>query len=69
MKLIVNEKDDCCEFINIHCTPAEALVINHVMRRYIDDEEVNEADRAIIKHMLGVKPIFRKIEEESEDKQ
>ena len=69
MKLIVNEKDGCCESINIEYTPVEALIINQAMRRYVDDEEVNETDRAIMEHMLDVKPIFREIKAETEEKE
>ena len=58
MKLIVNEKDGYCESIQIEYTPAEALVINHAMRRYVCDDEVNESDRNIMEQMLEVKPIF-----------
>jgi len=58
MKLIVNEKDGCCESINIEYTPTEALIINHAMRRYVEDEVVNEKDRTIMEQMLDVKPIF-----------
>lgn len=46
--------------VSIEYTPAEALIINQAMRRYVNDEEVNETDRAIMEHMLDVKPIFRK---------
>ena len=66
MKLIVNEKDGCCVSVGIEYTPTEVLIINQAMRRYVDDEEVNETDRAIMGHMLDVKPIFRKIGAESE---
>ena len=58
MKLIVNERDGCCKSIQIEYTPTEALIINQAMRRYVDDKEVNEVDRAIMKQMLDVKPIF-----------
>ena len=58
MKLIVNERDGYCESIQIEFTPAEALVINHAMRRYACDDEVNESDRNIMARMLEVKPIF-----------
>lgn len=58
MKLIVNEREGCCESINIEYTPTEALIINHAMRRYACDDEVNEKDRAIMEQMLDVKPIF-----------
>ena len=58
MKLIVNEKDGCCVLIHIEYTPTEALIINHAMRRYTCDDEVNETDRAIMEQMLEVEPIF-----------
>jgi hypothetical protein len=67
MKLIVNERDGCCVSVSIEYTPTEALVINQAMRRYVNDEEVNETDRAIMERMLGVKPIFREIMAESEE--
>ena len=58
MKLIVNERDGCCESIRIEYTPTEALIINQAMRRYVNDEEVNEKDRKAMEQMLDVKPIF-----------
>jgi hypothetical protein len=58
MKLIVNEKDGCCVSIHIEYTPTEALIINHAMRRYVCDDEVNEKDRTIMERMLSVEPIF-----------
>ena len=58
MELIVNERDGCCESIHIEYTPAEALIINHAMRRYVNDEEINEKDRTIMEQMLDIKPIF-----------
>ena len=67
MKLIVNEKDGCCESIHIEYTPTEALIINHAMRRYVDDEEINEKDRKVMEQMLDVEPIFVDVAE-SEDK-
>ena len=67
MKLIVNERDGCCESIQIEYTPTEALIINHAMRRYACDEEVNVTDREIMEQMLDVKPIFVDVAE-SEDK-
>lgn len=69
MRLIVNEKDGCCVSIHIEYTPTEALIINHAMRRYVNDEEVNEKDRKVMEQMLDVEPIFREIEAESEDKE
>lgn len=58
MKLIVNERDGCCESIRIEYTPVEALIINQAMRRYVNDEDVHEKDRSIMEQMLDVEPIF-----------
>lgn len=66
MKLIVNERDGCCESIQIEYTPAEALIINHAMRRYACDDEVNERDRTIMERMLSVEPIFADVAESEE---
>jgi len=66
MKIIVNEKDGCCESITIEYTPTEALIINHAMRRYVNDKKINEKARIIMKQMLDVEPIFREIKAESE---
>lgn len=68
MKLIVNERDGCCESVNIEYTPIEVLIINQAMRRYVNDEEVNEKNRTIMEQMLDVKPIFVDVAE-SEDKE
>lgn len=61
MKTIVNEKDGCCESVGIEYTPKEILVINHAMRRYVNDEEVSEENREIMEQMLDVEPVFREI--------
>lgn len=66
MRLTVNEKDGCCESVSIEYTPKEVLVINHAMRRYVNDEEVSEENREIMEQMLDVMPVFREIGEESE---
>lgn len=58
MKLIVNERDGCCESVQIEYTPTEALIINHAMRRYVCDDGVHEKERAIMEQMLDVKPVF-----------
>ena len=67
MKLIVNEKDGCFISVHIEYTPTEVLIINQAMRRYVNDEEVNENDRNAMKQMLDVEPIFREIGVESEE--
>lgn len=61
MRLTVNEKTGCCESVSIEYTPKEVLIINHAMRRYVNDEEVSEENRAIMEQMLDVKPAFREI--------
>ena len=58
MKLIVNERNDCCESIHAEYTPAEALVINQAMRRYACDDDVLDENKTIMKQMLNVKPII-----------
>lgn len=67
MKLIVNERDGCCESIHIEYKPTEALIINQAMRRYVNDEEVNEKDRKAMEQMLDVKPIFVDVAESEEE--
>lgn len=66
MKLIVNEKDGCCEAVTIECTPTEALVINQAMRVYVDNDDMHEVNRKVMQRMLDVEPIFREIKAESE---
>lgn len=61
MRLTVNEKDGCCESVSIEYTPAEILVINHAMRRYVNDEEVSKENREIMEQMLDVEPVFREV--------
>ena len=58
MKLIVEQENKDVKAIKIEYTPAEALIINHAMRRFVCDDEVNKKDRAIMERMLDVKPIF-----------
>ena len=57
MKLIVEKQGEIVKAIKAEYTPTEALVINHAMRRYACDEDVNETDRAIMERMLEVEPI------------
>lgn len=52
MKLIVEEIDNYVEGIKITCTPVEALVLNHAMQLFADNEEVHEMDRDVMKRML-----------------
>ena len=66
MKLTVNERNGCCESIHAEYTPTEFLIINQAMRRYVDDENENEEDRAIMEQMLAVKPNFVDMERSEE---
>lgn len=66
MKLIVEKQDEFVKTIKIEYTPAEALIINHAMRRYACDEEVNKKDREIMERMLEVEPIFTDFEHKAE---
>ena len=67
MKLIVKEKDGCCESVNIEYTPAEALIINQAMRLYLENDYVNDIDRDIMKKMLDVEPVFVEAEGSGEE--
>ena len=58
MKLIVEKQGEIVKAIKAEYTPTEALVINHAMRRYVYDDEVNEDNRTAMEQMLEVKPIF-----------
>ena len=66
MKLIVEKQGEFVKAIKIEYTPAEALIINHAMRRYACDEEVNKKDREIMERMLEVEPIFTDFEHKAE---
>lgn len=54
MKLTIEKQDSILKAIKAEYTPAEALIINHAMRRFAEDAEVSETDRAIMKQMLEV---------------
>lgn len=58
MKLTVEKQGEIVKAIKIEYTPEEALIINHAMRRYATDEEVDKANREVMEQMLEVEPIF-----------
>lgn len=58
MNLTVESSYEYVKVIKIECTPTEALVINHAMRRYACDEDVHESDRKIMERLLAVEPKF-----------
>ena len=65
MKLTVEKSGETVKTIIMELTPAEALIVNHAMRRYTEDEGVSERNREEMDKMLFVEPIFRE-EGESE---
>jgi hypothetical protein len=62
MKLTVNKNGEYVKEIIMELSPTEAIIINHAMRRYTEDEGVNETDRAIMRKMLDVEPIIVELE-------
>lgn len=62
MKLIVKEKDGCVEGVKIEYTTTEYLVLNQAMKKYVDNGEINDIDRDIMRRMLEVEPIFEEAE-------
>ena len=66
MKLMVEKQGENVKAIKAEYTPAETLIINHAMRRYACDEEVNKKDREIMERMLEVEPIFTDFERKAE---
>ena len=67
MKLTVNKSGETVKAIIIELTPAEALIVNHAMRRYTEDEDVNQRDREEMDKMLFTKPRFSEIPNVSEN--
>ena len=66
MKLMVEKQGEFVKAIKAEYTPAEALIINHAMRRCACDEDVNATDRKIMERMLEVEPIFTDFEHKAE---
>ena len=67
MKVIVEHENGCVKAIKIEYTPTEALLVNHAMRRYTCDEEVNAENRADVEKMLDVQPIFMDISRKEQE--
>lgn len=75
MKLIVDveEMGSCVECVNITCTPAEMLVLNHAMQLFADNAEMHEMDRDVMKQMLkdfakGIDQACEIMQKETKDK-
>lgn len=58
MKLIVKKQGNIVKAIKAEYTPAEELIINNAMRRFIEDKEVNGTDKTLMQQMLEIEPIF-----------
>ena len=52
MNVTINTSDDYVKSVIIEYTPVESLVINQALRRYVQDDNVNNEDRAIAKQMI-----------------
>lgn len=63
MKLIVERKNGDIKLIRAEYTPAEAVVINHAMRRYAYmNLDVNKERRSLMEKMLETQPEFIEVE-------
>ena len=68
MKLIVKEKAGCVEGVKIEYTTTEYLVLKQAMKKYVDNGEINDIDRDIMRRMLEVEPIFEEVKDVEEIK-
>ena len=62
MKLIVERENEDVKLIRAEYTPAEAVVINHAMRRYAYMIDINKERRSLMEKMLETQPEFIEIE-------
>lgn len=62
MKLTVNISGEIVKTIIMELTPEEAIIVNHAMRRYTEDEGVNQRNREEMDKMLFVEPRFIELE-------
>lgn len=58
MKLIVERENGNAKLIRAEYTPAEALVINHAMRRYTYMLDINNENISLMEKMLETQPEF-----------
>lgn len=62
MKLIVERENGNAKLIRAEYTPAEALVINHAMRRYTYMLDINNENISLMEKMLETQPEFIEVE-------
>lgn len=67
MKLTVNKSGEIVKAIIMELNPAEALIVNHAMRRYTEDEGVSQRNREEMDKMFFVEPIFLEVPNMSEN--
>ena len=58
MEIMVNTINDCCESVEISCSPAEWLILNKALRLLSENEKVHESDRRIAKAMHETELVF-----------
>ena len=59
MKLVVERENGIAKLIRAEYTPAEAVVINHAMRRYAYmNLDINKERRSLMEKMLETQPEF-----------
>lgn len=67
MKLTVNTIQDCCESVDILCSPAEWLILNKALWLLSENENVHENDRRTAKAMYETECIFCEMTERKEE--
>ena len=58
MVITVNTVQDCCEDVEVICTPAEWLILNKALRLLSENRNVSEVDRREAAKMHAVQPAF-----------
>lgn len=58
MKITVNTVQDCCEDVEVTCTPAEWLLLNKALRLLSENRNVSEDDRREAAKMHAAQPVF-----------
>ena len=62
MQITVNTQKDCCQSVDINCTPTEWLIVHKALKRLSEDEEVHPSDRKAASDMYNVEPQFYEME-------
>ena len=62
MKVTVKTIDDCCEQVNLECTPLEWLIVSKAMHVLKDSDKCHPEDKAILEKLVNVEPVFEEKE-------